>query len=104
MSETSQSREPSFITPENISEMTDEQFETLLQAIVIRRSIAKQFYDNTSDVAGTINQAGIAAKLEKKLAQLFKIIESFSNMEAKSKDIINDIRVLRLMGGVDPGI
>jgi hypothetical protein len=95
-------RPPEFIQPANVSELTDEQLDELIEGIRLRRMQKLVVYAETQKLKHVAELAKIEALYDKKMGQFSKQLTQVDKALEKLEKYTNEIRGLRLQLGVDP--
>lgn len=93
---------PEFIMPANISQLTDEQVDELLEGIRARRMQKLIVYAETMKKRELAVAAKLEAQFDKKLSQFNKQLVTVDKALEKLDKLTNEIRGLRLQLGLDP--
>ena len=91
---------PDFITPQDITTMSDEQLEQMLNLIRVRRLQSAMIYENTKKQKEEVTAAKARAALEKKAEQVFTELDKAFKVLEKLELRVNELRALRLQGGL----
>lgn len=97
-----QDRPTEFVQPPDISELTDEQIDVLLDGIRARRMQKFSLYKETMAAKEEAKTEKMKERLEKKLAQFNRALGVLQKNEEKLHTIANEVRGLRLQMGIDP--
>lgn len=92
---------PDFISPPDISKMTDPQLEQLLNLIRMRRLQSAMIYEQTNAQKAAIAEGRALQMLEKKAEQVFKELERAFTVLDKLELRVNEMRALRVQAGLD---
>lgn len=98
MTETTQ-REPQAITPVDISLLTNEEIDNMLEGIRFRRMQARVIYEETLKTKEVASRAKVGELIDKKCAQLKRAIDAMDKPMEKLEKIVNEVRALRLQMG-----
>lgn len=92
---------PDFISPPDISSMTDAQLEQVLNLIRMRRLQSRMVYEKTAaeKEALDINKARVA--LEKKAEQVYNLLAKTFDVLDKLELKVNEMRALRIQAGLE---
>lgn len=91
---------PDFITPQDITTMSDEQLEQMLNLIRVRRLQSAMIYESTKKQKEEVTAAKARAALEKKAEQVFNELDKAFKTLEKLELRVNELRALRLQGGL----
>jgi len=92
---------PDFITPSDIDNLTDEQLESLLNIIRVRRMQSADVYKRTMEEKEQVAQGKARDMLEAKGIQVWsELNKSFKTLE-KLELRVNELRALRLQANLD---
>lgn len=92
---------PDFISPPDISKMTDPQLEQMLNLIRVRRLQSAMIYEQTKAQKAAVAEGRALDMLEKKAEQVFKELERAFNVLDKLELRVNEMRALRVQAGLD---
>lgn len=91
---------PDFISPPDISTMSDEQLEQLLNLVRLRRMQSQMQYEQTQREREQVTQEKARVQLEKKAEQVWNELDKvFKNLD-KLELRVNEMRALRLQAGL----
>lgn len=92
---------PDFITPKDITTMTDDQLEQMLNLVRLRRMQSALIHQKTVQEKEQLAQDKARGQLEKKSEQVFTELERvFKNLD-KLELRVNEMRALRIQAGLD---
>ena len=92
---------PEFIRPSDISTLSDEQLEGLLNVIRLRRLTSTMLYEKTMKDKEEITQGKARDMLDNKCGQVYKEIEKAFKQLEKLELRVNEMRALRIQAGLD---
>jgi uncharacterized protein with von Willebrand factor type A (vWA) domain len=92
---------PEFIAPADISTMTDDQLDQLINIIRLRRLNSTMLYERTMREKEQITMGKAREQLEKKCTQVWKCIDTALNNLEKLEIRVNEMRALRIQCGLD---
>lgn len=92
---------PDFISPPDISKMSDEQLEQLLNLIRMRRMASAMIYEKTQREKEAVSEEKAKAQLEKKAVQVFTLLEKAFDTLDKLELRVNEMRALRIQAGLE---
>lgn len=96
---TTQPSAPDFIQPRNLSDMSDDEIELLLEGIRVRRMSAKVLHDETIAIRDQARKLNLATGIEKKLEKLAKAIAAVDKHLDKLTAAANEVRQMRIALG-----
>lgn len=91
---------PHFIQPKSIDQMTDDEMDEALEIRRQHRLSAFIIYQQTEEELKAVKEETAKKKLEKKLEQFYKQLESADRALDKLQKLVNDIRALKLVAGI----
>lgn len=92
---------PDFISPPDISSMSDAQLEQLLNLVRMRRMQSALVYEKTQLEKQAVAEGKARAQLEKKAEQVFNELDKvFKNLD-KLELRVNELRALRIQAGLE---
>ena len=91
---------PDFVTRVDIGTMTDEQLDEFIAKIKLRRMASFIIYQQTMADAEVVAEEKARAKLDKKLTQISKTIDTMDKQFDKLEQQINELRGLRIQAGM----
>lgn len=93
---------PEFIVPTDITKMTDEEIDALIDGIRLRRMDKSNLYKQTRKLRDKASSEKMLSQLDRKQSQLAtaleKVDKALGNLEKKA----NEVRALRLQLGESP--
>lgn len=92
---------PDFISPPDISKMTDEQLEQVLSLIRLRRLQSSLLYEKTKAEKAALDETKARAALDKKAEQVFKELEKAFKVLDTLELRVNEMRALRIQAGLE---
>jgi len=92
---------PEFIRQQDISTMTDDQLDQLINLIRLRRLNSTLIYERTMREKEQLTLSKAREALEKKCGQVFKELDRALSVLEKLELRINEMRALRIQAGLD---
>jgi hypothetical protein len=91
---------PEYITPQDITKMTDAQLEQMLNVVRLRRMQATLIYENTQKEKERIKDERLFKSVEKASEQVFKKLERVNKYLDDLELKVNELRGYRLAAGL----
>lgn len=91
---------PDFITPPDITSMSDAQLEQVLNLIRMRRLQSAMLYEKTQQEKTQLEETKARMQLEKKAEQVFKELDRAFAILDKLELRVNEMRALRIQAGL----
>lgn len=101
-STTSQTTVPNFIVPVDLTKLSDEQLEVMVEGIRNRRMKSLYLYQQTEKLKDEAARIKLEDTYNKKMVKLAKLLETTNNYLEKLELASNEVRVLRVQLGSDP--
>lgn len=92
---------PEFIQPSDISTMSDDTLDQLINIIRLRRLNSTMLYERTMREREQLTMSKAREQLDKKCVQVYKCIDTALNNLEKLELRINEMRALRIQAGLD---
>jgi hypothetical protein len=92
---------PEFISQADISRLTDDQLDQLINLIRLRRLNSTLIYERTMREKEQLSMSKAREQLEKKCGQVFKELDRALSVLEKLELRINEMRALRIQAGLD---
>lgn len=96
-----QKEAPSFITPHDISKMSDEELDELIEAIKVRRLQSYVVYKQTKDEKDRVEAGKTRERIEKKCTQIIRKLNTIDKHMDDFEKYISELRGLRLQAGLE---
>lgn len=93
---------PEFIKPSDIDTLTDEQLDTLIENVRMRRQMANYRFHESKRLRNDASRMKLEARYERVMAALWKEIEKFDKYTERLEKATSELRLLRLQLGADP--
>lgn len=91
---------PDFIRPADITTMTDEQLDSLLDIVRLRRLTSTMLYQRTMEEKEELRVSRAREQLEDKCVQVFNELERVLKNLDKLELRVNEMRALRIQAGM----
>lgn len=92
---------PEFITQADISKLSDDQLDTLINHIRLRRLNSTLIYERTMREKEQLTMSRAREQLDKKCGQVFHELDRALNVLEKLELRVNEMRALRIQCGLD---
>lgn len=93
---------PEFVTPTDITHMSNEVIDALIEGIRHRRMQSRVIYERTKALKDEAANKKLEAQFEKKMEKLYEQLNKFEKHFEKLEKSANEVRALRLQLGHDP--
>lgn len=93
---------PHFINPIDITKMSDEEFDTMLETIRTNRLLQHYRHNETKKLKNASYQQKLNVRYESVMLKVAKALERYDKAADALEKQINDMRALRLQLGSDP--
>ena len=93
---------PTFIQPPSINDLTDEEFDVMIEGIRTRRMKSLNIYNQTKLLQVEKELYKVGLQLDKKMEKYKKLYDRSEKLLDDMEKTANEIRAFRLQLGADP--